>query len=75
MKKHYKIKEVAEQLGVSPSTVRNLILRGDLAAIDLGLGSHRNFRVSEADLEAFRRSRIAPPPVKRQKRISVKNYL
>lgn len=73
--RHYKIKEVAEQLGVSPSTVRALINRGDLPAIDVGLGDQKNFRISDSDVEAFCRSRMASPTVKKQRRVAVKKYV
>ena len=47
------LKEVAERLKCSPSTVRLLINSGKLAAINLGTESHRHYRVTEASLDAF----------------------
>lgn len=47
------LKEVAERLRCSPSTVRLLIDRGKLAAINLGTNSHRHYRVTEQSLDAF----------------------
>ncbi len=45
------IREAADQLGVSPSTVRRHITDGELAA--LRLGANGNLRIRRTDLQAF----------------------
>lgn len=56
---------VAEALGVAPEKVVVWIRRGELRAINVAEpGSIRpRYRISQADLEAFERSRqVIPPP-------------
>ena len=49
--------EVADQLRVSTMTVYRLIRRGELPAVRVG----RNYRVREADLEAFLDDQVVDP--------------
>lgn len=49
--------EVAEQLRVSTMTVYRLIRRGELPAVRVG----RNYRVRDADLEAFLAHQVVDP--------------
>lgn len=55
------MQEVADRLRCSVSTVRMHISRGRLAAINLGTGGHKHYRVSESALADFLAS--APQPV------------
>lgn len=47
------IAEVANQLRCSVSTVRQHIACGRLAAIDLGTGSHKHYRITESAFAEF----------------------
>jgi excisionase family DNA binding protein len=49
--------EVAEQLRVSTMTIYRLIRRGELPAVRVG----RNYRVREADLDAYLASQVVDP--------------
>ncbi len=53
------IREAADQLGVTPSTLRRHILAGELAA--LRLGANGNLRVKRTDLESFLQE-VEPKP-------------
>jgi excisionase family DNA binding protein len=53
--KYYSVKEVAAILGLSYSFVRFLILNKRLEAIDVGCGKERIWRVSNTELERFRK--------------------
>jgi excisionase family DNA binding protein len=55
--------QVAEEMRVHKRRVYRWIEMGDLAAINIGTGSRRNYRISRVDLEDFkRRRRIGPRP-------------
>ncbi len=55
--------EVARRLGVSLDTVRRLIAYGHLAAVNVGTRTRPRWRVSVADLDAFKQRReTARPP-------------
>jgi excisionase family DNA binding protein len=47
------LKEVAELLKCSTSTVRSLIDRRKLAALNLGTKQHKHYRVTRQSLDAF----------------------
>jgi excisionase family DNA binding protein len=49
--------EVADQLRVSTMTIYRLIRRGELPAVRVG----RNYRVREADLEAYLDGQVVDP--------------
>lgn len=49
----YTVLEAARALGVSESHTRRLIAAGLLKAANVGLGEHRRWRISRADLDAF----------------------
>ncbi len=57
------VKEVAEELGISETLVRDLINSGQLTAYRYG---PRKTVVYREDLEAFRRSRKIQAPIKRE---------
>ena len=48
------VKEVAVALGVSGTTVHNLIDAGELAAMDIGTGQRTHWRIDRTDLDAYR---------------------
>jgi len=53
--------QVAERMGVSRSTVHNLISTGQLAAVDIrSSGTRPRLRVTEDDLAAFVAARALP---------------
>lgn len=47
------IAEVAHRLRCSVSTVRQHIARGRLAAVNLGTGGHKHYRITESALADF----------------------
>lgn len=47
------LREVAEQLQCSASTIELLIKRGRLAAINLGTASRKHLRVTQQAVDAF----------------------
>lgn len=47
------IAEVADRLRCSASTVRQHIARGRLAAVNLGTGGHKHYRITESALADF----------------------
>ena len=53
--------EVAEELRVSPQTVRNWALTGLLPALRFGAPNMRRFRIRREDLEAFIHEQEVPP--------------
>ena len=53
--KLYSVKEVAAMMGVSYSFVRFLILNKRLEAIDVGCKKERIWRVSDSELERFKK--------------------
>lgn len=57
------VKEVAEELGISETLVRDLINSGQLTAYRYG---PRKTVIYRGDLEAFRRSRKVEAPSKRE---------
>jgi excisionase family DNA binding protein len=59
---------VAQRLGCSVETVRQLCLSGKLPSISIGAGERRHYRVHVDAIETFLRSRTlrAAPPVCRQ---------
>lgn len=50
--------EVADELGVSPETVRRLIRAGRLRAIALRTSGRVTFRIRRSDFEHFRRAYV-----------------
>ncbi|WP_411902747.1 helix-turn-helix domain-containing protein [Methylorubrum thiocyanatum] len=55
--------DLAERLGVSPRKARDLVDKGEIAAIDVGSGAaRRHLRIIEADFQGFLvRRRIKAP--------------
>ena len=56
------IKQGARLTGLSYSSIRRAILRGDLSAKNAGNGAHRHYRILRADLDGWIRSLAAPAP-------------
>lgn len=54
------VEEVAAILRISATTVRELILRGELAAIKAG----RAYRIKQSDVDAFLQTTPTSPQVK-----------
>ena len=54
------LSEVAKRLRCSVSTVKQHIARGRIAAIDLGSGTRKHYRITESALKDFQNS--APEP-------------
>lgn len=48
------VKQVAAALGVSGTTVHQLIDTGQLAAMDIGTGQRTHWRIDQTDLDAYR---------------------
>ena len=71
------LSEVAEQLKCSPSTVRLLIDRGKLAALDLGTESRRHLRVTQQAVDAFLDVEPVEVPTlsKRESNIQIKRFM
>jgi excisionase family DNA binding protein len=51
------LQDVADRLGVSKDTVRRMIDRGELEAVDIGVPGRRALRVKEPVLVAYVRKR------------------
>ena len=49
--------QVAKELQVNPRSVYKWIQTGELAAMDLGSGGKRVYRINRADLDDFKRRR------------------
>lgn len=72
--KLYTLTEVSEILDVSEPTVKALIERGQLSASNVGLGSHKVYRVEPNDLTEFIQNRKikqvqSAPVINKQKHI------
>lgn len=62
------LREVAEELRCSTSTVRQLINRGQLAALNLGTASHKHYRVTREALDEYESTASeTPKPMPRVK--------
>ena len=63
--------QVAQVMGVNPTTVRGWIRCGKLPAVKSG----RAYRVKRTDVDALRETKTPPPPKKRRKTdISITRY-
>jgi excisionase family DNA binding protein len=51
------VEQVAEELQVHKNRVYSWIQAGELSAIDIGRRSKHNYRISRADLDAFKQAR------------------
>ncbi len=51
------VEQVAEELQVNPRSVYKWIQTGELAAMNLGSGGKHIYRISRADLDAFKQAR------------------
>lgn len=51
------VEQVAREMQVHKTRVYSWIQDGDLPAIDIGRGSKHNYRISRADLDAFKQER------------------
>lgn len=51
------VEQVAEELQVHKNRVYSWIQSGELAAIDIGRRGKHSYRISRADLDAFKRAR------------------
>lgn len=61
--------DLAKLLRVSPEKVRRWIRRGELKAVDLGIGSSRScYRVKQEWLDEFLEARSVQPPAPRVRR-------
>lgn len=60
--KYYTTKEIAQRYGVTTTSVRVWIRRGELPAIQIG----NSYRIKQSDLELFeqRRRRLIPSKIK-----------
>lgn len=54
------LSEVAQRLRCSVSTVKQNIARGRITAIDLGSGTRKHYRITEAALVEFQNSSSEP---------------
>lgn len=55
------VEQVAEELQVNQRSVYKWIQIGDLTAMDLGSGGKHIYRISRADLDAFKQARRTRP--------------
>lgn len=55
------VEQVAEELQVNPRTVYKWIQIGELPAMDLGSRGKHIYRISRADLDAFKQARRTRP--------------
>jgi excisionase family DNA binding protein len=55
------VEQVAEELQVNPRSVYKWIQIGELRAMDLGSGGKHIYRISRADLDAFKQARKTKP--------------
>jgi len=55
------VEQVAEELQVNPRSVYKWIQIGELLAMDLGSGGKHTYRISRADLDAFKQARKTKP--------------
>jgi excisionase family DNA binding protein len=55
------VEQVAEELQVNPRSVYKWIQIGELPAMDLGSGGKHIYRISRADLDAFKQARKTKP--------------
>jgi excisionase family DNA binding protein len=53
MDKFYTVKEVAELLRVSESSVRNYVHRGIIKAIRIGAGKRATIRIPQSEIDAL----------------------
>ena len=76
---YYSPPEVAKLLRVAPEKVVNWIRRGELPAVNVAttMRGRPRYRISEADLQAFkhRRSVIPPPPKQSRRRRKVADVI
>lgn len=54
--RYYNVREVATMLSLSYGYVRMLIEAGKLEAVNVGLRSEKIWRISEAELERFKKT-------------------
>jgi excisionase family DNA binding protein len=63
------VQAAAQSLGVSESQVLALIRRGDLRAVNIGIGRQRaRWRITIEDLDRFAAERTARPPAETSRR-------
>ena len=53
MEKFYTVKEVADLLRVSESSIRNYVQRGIIKAIRIGAGKRATIRIPQSEIEAL----------------------
>lgn len=69
------VERVAQELGITPATVRTLGHTGEIAMINVGISTSRKkprLRISRKSLQAFIDARTLTPPVKSVKRRTMK---
>jgi excisionase family DNA binding protein len=68
--KYFTVAELARELGVHGDRIRSFIADGRLRAVDVGCGTRKRWRISEAAVSEFlaARSNFAPPPPQRKNR-------